>query len=76
MADFENPYIKDESLDELIDALGPPTAKPGTMVHETMKRRARRRWPSDSPHRSDGMGFAVDRRRGRWKGQQEKPTPK
>ena len=37
MADFENPYIKDKSLDELIDVLGKPTAKPGTIVHETMK---------------------------------------
>jgi hypothetical protein len=34
--DFENPYIKDKSLEELIDAL-PKTAEPGSAVHELMK---------------------------------------
>ena len=37
MTDFENEYIKGKSLEQLIDALGLPTAMPGSVVHETMK---------------------------------------
>lgn len=36
MADFENPYIKGKSLEELIDDLGAPIGLPGSVVHEMM----------------------------------------
>lgn len=34
--DFENKYLKDRSLEDLIDALG-GTAEPGSRTHEMMK---------------------------------------
>ena len=36
MTDFENPYIKGKSLEEVIDAL-PKTAVAGSDIHEMMK---------------------------------------
>ncbi|HLM10071.1 MAG TPA: hypothetical protein VK307_10190 [Thermoleophilaceae bacterium] len=37
MADFESPYLKGKTLEELIEDLGRPIGSPGSVTHEMMK---------------------------------------
>jgi hypothetical protein len=62
MSEFENPYIKDKTLEELIDGLCPPSGypAPGSPIHEVMKAAAQAKMVERlaAPRRWAGVSLA------------------